>query len=269
MTPEEQRLLGQIVRTLEVLPAWETLIGTPSAGRVAPGSELAADDAATEPFQVHSAAWAAIIAAVDHLVCLRDSMLVPDPDAPSHFTARLHLHGQPSLIRGALENSSRAVWLLGTDDRPTRVARRLRQEWAEVGDLEKIRELIGQPSGKDISKHFEKLSALARAVGVEPSAIKQRPRYGNIVEDAADRLGADPKVAEAIWKACSSLAHGDLRGVLAHLPKDVQDSDTPGTVLSRAAPNVDLMATVTLMAVATTRHAFDLFRRRAGTSVAA
>jgi hypothetical protein len=40
-------------------------------------------------------------------------------------------------------------------------------------------------------------------------------------------------------------------------------------VLSRAAPNVDLIATVTLMAVETTRRAFDLFRRRASTSVAA
>jgi hypothetical protein len=42
---------------LEVLPAWETIIESPSAGRVAPGSELAADDAAAEPFQVHSGAW--------------------------------------------------------------------------------------------------------------------------------------------------------------------------------------------------------------------
>jgi hypothetical protein len=58
VTPEEQRQLDQIARALlEVLPAWETLIDTPSAGQVTAGSELAADDAATEPFQVHSAAW--------------------------------------------------------------------------------------------------------------------------------------------------------------------------------------------------------------------
>jgi hypothetical protein len=178
-------------------------------------------------------------------ICLRDSMLVPD--GPSHFTARLHLYAQPSLLRGALE------------------------EWSEVRDLETTRTLAGsQPSDKDMGEHFEELSDLARAAGVEPAEIKQRPGYGKIVEDAADRIGApDPKAVAAVWKACSSLAHGDLRGVLAHLPKDVQHSDTPGMVFSRSAPNVDLMATVTVMAVGTTRRAFDLFRRRAGTSVAA
>jgi hypothetical protein len=34
VTPEEQRLLGKIVRMLEVLPASETIIESPSAGRV-------------------------------------------------------------------------------------------------------------------------------------------------------------------------------------------------------------------------------------------
>jgi hypothetical protein len=250
------------------LPAWETLIQSPSAGRVAPGSQLAADDAATEPLQAHSAAWGAIIAAVDHLICLRDSMLVPD--GPSHFTARLHLHGQPSLLRGALENSSRAFWLLGPDNRPTRVARRLQQEWSEVGDLERTRKLMGSPFDKEMSDRLDKLSDLARAAGVEPVDIKQWPGYGKIVEDTADRLGApDPKAVVAVWKACSSLAHGDLRGVLAYLPKEVLDSDTPGMVFSRAGPNVDLVATATVMAVGTTRRAFDLFQRRAGMSVAA
>jgi hypothetical protein len=165
------------------------------------------------------------------------------------------------------------VWLLGPDDRLTRVARRLQQEWSEIRDLETIRELIGQPSDMDLGEHFEKLSDLARAAGVDPAEIKQlkkRSGYGKIVGDTAERLvGADPKAAEAIWKACSSLAHGDLRGAIAHLRHEFVDGDTRGMVTSRVTPNVDLMATVTLMAVETTGRAFDLYRRRAGTSVGA
>jgi hypothetical protein len=150
------------------------------------------------------------------------------------------------------------------------VARRLRQEWSEVGDLEKTRKLSGQPPHTDMDEHFKKLSKLARAAGVGPAEIKHRPGYSEIVEDAADRIGAapDPKHAAAIWKACSSLAHGELRGVLAYLPKEVFDSDKPGMVFSHSSPNVDLIAAVTLMAVGTTGHAIELFRRRAGTSVA-
>jgi len=126
---------------------------------------------------------------------------------------------------------------------------------------------MGSPTDKDMSKQ-ERLSALARAAGAEPAEITRRPGYGEIVEDAADRIGAapDPKHTVAIWKACSALAHGDLRGVLAHLPKEVFESDTPGMVLSHSAPNVDPIAAVTVMAVGTTRPAIDLFRRRAGTS---
>jgi hypothetical protein len=60
---------------------------------------------------------------------------------------------------------------------------------------------MGSPSDKNMDERFEELSDLARAAGVEPAEIKQRPGYGKIVGDAADRLGADPKVAEAIWKA--------------------------------------------------------------------
>jgi hypothetical protein len=282
VTPEEeQRRLLQLHRALEVSAAWAELIDTPPASWVEAGSELAADDAATDPFQLHSAAWTAISAGVDHLLCLRDSMLVQE--SPSHFTARLHRHGQPSLVRGALENSSRAVWLLGPDDRPTRVARRLRQEWSEVGELEKTRKLSGQPPRTDMDEHFKKLSKLARAAGVargtaaenwdqaDPAEIKHRPGYSEIVEDAAGRIGAapNPKHAAAIWKACSSLAHGELRGVLAYLPKEVFDSDKPGMVFSHSSPNVDLIAAVTLMAVGTTGHAIELFRRRAGTWVGA
>lgn len=38
----------------------------------------------------------------------------------------LHTNGRYSLIRGAVENAARAVWLLGPDERQTRLARRLK-----------------------------------------------------------------------------------------------------------------------------------------------
>ena len=78
---------------------------------------------------VSSAARTAISATVSHAGCLRDSLFLWT--GPERVTARLHTYGQLTLVRGALENASRAAWLLAPDDRATRVLRRLisRTEW--------------------------------------------------------------------------------------------------------------------------------------------
>ncbi len=53
-----------------------------------------------------------------------------------------------SLVRGALENASRAIWLLESDDRQVRLLRLLQQERAEARDVEKVRVEADLPRGK-------------------------------------------------------------------------------------------------------------------------
>ncbi|MFH9751371.1 hypothetical protein [Streptomyces griseus] len=76
-----------------------------------PGSALAGDDAKTDPYQISHSACTALSVAVDHLHCFR-STFAGDPQGNS-VSITLHTHGQYSLLRGAFENSARAVWMLG------------------------------------------------------------------------------------------------------------------------------------------------------------
>jgi hypothetical protein len=98
---------------------WEQVIDQPAGPwRVETGSDLAGDDTASHPYQVSGAARTAISAAVSHAGCLRDALCVWT--GTDRVTARLHTYGQLALVRGALENASRAAWLLAPDDRATR-----------------------------------------------------------------------------------------------------------------------------------------------------
>ena len=185
MTPDEDGQLRSPGDALEIVPEWVRLTGSPTGQQPVPGRDLAYDDRRANPYPVSHAAWAAMLAAVSHLACLRDSLF--------HWTgsdqveARIHTHGQFSLVRGALENASRAVWMLEPDDPDERLLRRLRLEWAESGALEQVRQLIGAP-GRNIDDRFDELTALLRPTAIDPDAIKSKPGYGTIVKAAGEHL---------------------------------------------------------------------------------
>ncbi len=239
---DEDRQLRSLLRALGVVGEWEGLTGGPApsgAWRPEDDSDLAGDDRDAHPYAVSHAAWAAITAAVSHLACLRDSLFVKT--GPAAFEARLHTHGQFTLVRGAVENASRAVWLLERDDREVRLLRRLQQEWAEVRDMEKVRQEIGAPLVKSMDVRFAELSALAQRVNVDPSGIKKTPDYTTIVRAAGRHVASGPVVAVVSWKACSSLAHGKVRGPLAYLTREVLGESSPGVALARVTSNVLLL----------------------------
>jgi hypothetical protein len=119
------------------------------------GSDLDLDDKAAHPCQVSHAAWAAMVAAVNHLRCLQESLVVQEDQ--TDLKMRLHTHGQCTLIRGALENASSAVWLLESDDRQQRILRRLQQ--AEMADLDKCG--AGQPAPRSQALRLGELADLA------------------------------------------------------------------------------------------------------------
>ena len=190
MTQDEEGVhLQSLFAALGVVAEWEALTGglVPSgAWNLEDGSDLAGDDRSTYPHELSLASWTAISAAVSHLGCLRDSLFVGAN--PGHVTARLHTYGQFTLVRGALENASRAVWLLESDDREVRLLRLLQQERQEARDMDKVREEAELPSGKRVEARFAELAALARRANVDPNAIKQKADYTTIVRAAADTL---------------------------------------------------------------------------------
>jgi hypothetical protein len=259
---EEDRQLRSVLAALSVVDQWERLTGDSGPSAPADGSDLAADDTSVHPHQVSHAAWAAITAAVSHLGCLRDSLFTQT--GPTAFNARLHTHGQFTLVRGALENASHAVWLLESDDREVRRLRRLQQEWAESRQLDEVYREIGEAT-EDKNARFTRLSPVAEQAGVDPDGIKKTPDYTTIMRAAGGHLPVGPAVTVVIWKACSSLAHGEARGQLIYLTKEVVGQSSPGVALARVTSNVLLLTTGVGAATAMTKIALDLYAKRSGT----
>lgn len=267
MTAEEDANLRQLLQALETVSRWERDIVGSWTGRwqAALGSELAADDRLAHPFNVSPAPWSAITAAVSHLGVLRDSIF--QSTGPAAIHAQIHTHGQLTLVRGALENASLAFWLLEADQSVERIVRRMQEDWEEVRQLENVRTEIGPPSAKTMVDREREMTNILVKVGGDPARLKKRPGYGEIVKlvGASQPIGA--RTAFVIWKACSSIAHGELRGLIAYLNKTTVGASVSGMQLSQITGNVELMSIGCMIAIATTREALRLYEKRSGTNI--
>jgi hypothetical protein len=259
---EEDAQVRGLHDALEVVPDLSRLTGS-SAGYQQPvaGSELDHDDRRSSPYQVSHAAWAGVAAAVDHLACLRDSLF--HSAGPAHLEARIRTHGQFSLVRGALENASRVVWMLEPDQADERLLRRLRLEWAESGMQAAVSELTGAPA-RNRDDLFSRLTALLQTTGLDPSKIKSRADYRTIVRAAGTHLAAGSTRHEVIWRACSALAHDDVRGTLGYPAGDELPGQGPGIARAQVTGSVPLLTTGALVAIQTIQVARRLYGKRAG-----
>lgn len=182
MTPEEEAHLRQLGQALEAVSRWETDVTGSRAGawQAVPGSELETDDKLAHPFTVSLAPWSAVTAAVSHLGALRDSLF--QATGPAKVHAQIHTHGQLTLVRGALENASLAFWLLEDDQSVERIVRRIQEDWEEIRQLEVVRSEVGAPSEKTMADREREMTDLLVKVGGDPSRLKKRPGYGEIVK---------------------------------------------------------------------------------------
>ncbi len=77
-------------------------------------------------------------------------------------------------------------------------------------------------------------------------------------------MGAD--VADLLWSACSSLAHGDSVGTLLFLDRKILESD--GTVaLAQITGSISLLFHATHSAVQMVDHGVRLYQQRAAAHV--
>ena len=105
---------------------------------VGPGSRLAADDDASDPYQVSHCARACLNAGVDHLHAAKALMFGAVPI--------LHANSEYSLFRGALENLATAFWVLHPAQRSMRVERELRWMVKNFKDQDKALGGLGLPN---------------------------------------------------------------------------------------------------------------------------
>jgi hypothetical protein len=261
---EEQQDLRKLLELVERAKPWEELTSNPSdAWQAQAGSALAGDDAKTNPYQLSHAAWHALTVAVDHLHCLRSS-LAGDLKG-DRLSVRIHTHAQSSLIRGAIENGARAVWLLGPTRRLIRVTRRLSLEAMEIHHSYQLRELVGAPARRTQDQRKKQLQDLAVAAGVPGLDVKKAlrpPRYSEIVREGGDLTVLGAELTEVIWRGCSSIAHGELSGTLGMLDKEILARDKD-IAYARVTGSISGLYWTTAGAVRMIGHGFDLYSQRA------
>lgn len=288
MDEEETALLRNSLTYIETLLArCEPLRET--VWHVQSGSSLSGDDARTDPYHLSHSVQHALQVAIDHVQCLRSS-LIERIDADK-VSVVLHTHGQATLLRGALENSARAVWLISPTQRLERVRRRLALQADDNKNNRAMAAVVtaamtppGQPLvdpstlfARSEADQWNQLVGLFQAAGAtqteskEIKAALRFPGYADVVRTAGQELARPDnfdgsmdmgKVMEFAWKGCSALAHGDLSGSLNQLPREVQSQTGKVSFvrITGSVSNLHFWTTLTGMAVT---KALDLFDSRA------
>jgi hypothetical protein len=253
---EEQEQLRLLTRELSLVDEWLSRLGSgPGAMPVAAGSPLAGDDRWSDPFQVSHAVTSALVVAVDHAHCLRRSVEGCVNCAPSHLT--LLLNSYYSLLRGAMENAARTIWLLAPEQRPERVLRRLRLQAGNVIQSDAFCEVGGFPRKKPKADRLQRVEEIAQRSNISPAAAIKPPSNREIVRAAGEYIAGNAGHAEAVWRACSAASHGDTWAVLS-LHDRVESSRANGVVTLRTTASTKVLTTMVVEAMAVIKSAFLL-----------
>ncbi|GAA2650343.1 hypothetical protein GCM10010400_01630 [Streptomyces aculeolatus] len=265
---DEQQHQRALLELLAGAMRYDKIVRTDGGWAIQDGSAFAGDDNRTHPYELSGAAWSALSVACDHMRCLYRSLIGLDieEDFPQHLTVTLHTHAQYTLLRGLLENAARAVWMLAPPARPERVQRRIVLEWNEVQQSAKTVALLGGRLTPSLDTRKAQLTAMLTAVGATPEEaaafLKARPGYSEMVREAGALTVVKSDPAEAAWKGCSSMAHGDFRGTLSM--SDLEIVRTEGTTaITRMTGSAKIMQWAAEAAVSILNHAFDLYKQRA------
>ncbi len=240
-------------RLFELVDEWvDRTRRTPS--EVQPGSDLAADDEATDYLHVSHMVLNSLFLAVDQLAALR-TMIVE--------AQRLHTSPPFTLIRSALENAAVAVWLLAPEDARERRLRRLRLAISDAKDAVSVFDLVGHV-GRSFDERRDDIVAIAARSGIRETELGTRqPGYERIVEEAGRHLGGSTLYL-VVWKGCSGLAHGRQWATVALLRhKEQSRLDNVATLeMTAALPSVLNAATAAALMLKRGWELFDDRRRR-------
>ncbi|WP_109947361.1 hypothetical protein [Micromonospora globispora] len=254
----EQENLETLRRLLEALDRWLPLTQQPPAP-VGSGSQFASDDTLLNPVQISHAAWSAILLAVDHLHNLRRSV----EGCPSCQPGATFLNGSNySLLRGALENASKAVWLLAPEDQKTRILRRLQLEVKHIQDQEKFQTLVKiPPPSREKAERLAEIKRLAAAAGLPGDGPIGNPSPTRMVRAAGEVIFGDADLGQILWSLCSGAAHGDPWATLS-LAEKTEVARKANVATIHLSPSIPNLLALTAAAVEVIQRAFILYAKR-------
>jgi hypothetical protein len=182
-------------------------------------------------------------------------------------TGMLHVYAPYSLVRGAMENASTAVWLLAPAGRPERALRRLRLAALDVHNGERIKTLIGAVGPRSPDERRDQIRDGARRPSLDPTKALKRPGYGEIVAAAGGHVPMGEKIASLNWGICSAVAHGDFWSMVAVAEHDELPAAPAGAAHLRVNVNVERLYFSTFFALQMTNHAWRFYDKRCRSSV--
>jgi hypothetical protein len=262
----EEQYLRQTLKHLDSARRYEDLVQEDSGEwSVSPDGASGGDDAKTHPYQVSHNIWQALTVAVDHLHCFRRSLAEEVNEGEIALT--LHTHSQYSLLRGAMENSARAVWMLGPASRLVRIERRLALQAKDHKDSDRMNALLQRTPNRTLAERMDQLVQLMQNADPSLSAAEalKRLRSGaqptDIVRAAGDVAGMGADQAQLVWSTCSSLAHGDVHGTLSILEREVVRTEA-GTALTRLSSDPKILYWASDRTIGMLHLGFRLFKER-------
>jgi len=162
----------------------------------APGSLLHIADAMTEPHQVSHLIGFLLHTAVDHLHALKSLMA----DAKAQ-----HTFAPYTLIRGAIEAASTALWIVQDDDPRQVTHRALTLEYMNLGDQRRAVRTVDPDAGYD-EERLSRLREVLTRNDLTIQKVKNGPTVTRIISEAASHF--DIPTSRLTWQMCSAAAHG-------------------------------------------------------------
>ncbi|OLR92562.1 hypothetical protein [Actinokineospora bangkokensis] len=262
--------LARLSKSFALVEAWQKRIHAQQPPPE-PGSSLAGDDKATDPYNLSHAVVEVLLSAVDHLETLR--LVVQEQQT-------LPARGGFTLVRAVLENAAVAVWLLAPASRDERVFRLLRWEWADAEDSDSALLLMAematdptrsaevrQNAADQRDKRKQSLQKLAQDRHLSQNQVSQvcaRPvKWADILKgagDAARELTGDR--AKWAWMICSGLAHSRRWAVIGFLKYEVTPGPTADLHHLKVSADEERLAIMVNIAVLMLAEAWRLFDER-------
>lgn len=205
------------------------------AEAAADGSLLSVADVMTEPQQVSHHIGYLLHTAVDHLHALK--ILMGDAGAQ-------HTFAPYTLIRGAIENASAALWILQYDEPKRVAARSLQLEYASLLDEERAVKTVDPNAKRDTEIMCLLETTLARS-GLKKDEVKARPPGQlRIIEEASNHFNISNSAVT--WQMCSAAAHGRkwARTLLTHF--EPREDDGVSKVLHGRLTSKDMSVAIAL-----------------------
>jgi hypothetical protein len=170
-------------------------------GQHDPSSLLAGDDREMRGLWVSGLISTGVVSSLDHIITLRDMVRRDD--------AAVTVNAPWTLMRGALESASVALWVASGSSRKTRRARALRVWYDDFKERQKWEDDTHRPvTGRSGKEWQGVVESLATGFGLKATQVTTALNYADAVGDAGLAVGHTRLDARARWREASGFAHG-------------------------------------------------------------